>query len=56
MLFEEKDTHQFTWVSGVDCCKSLLDLIVVQEEDGNKVLDVNVFGGEGEESRTVICW
>ena len=39
----EKNYIKFTWVSGVDGRKSLLDLIVVQEKDSNKPLDVNVF-------------
>ena len=34
--------------SVVDSRKSLLDSIVVQEEDRNKLLDVNIFRGEGE--------
>ena len=33
----KKDIHKFTWVSGVDDRKSLLDFIVVQEEDRNKL-------------------
>ena len=41
--FIEKDIHKFTRVRGVDDRKSLLELIVVQEEDRNKLLDASVF-------------
>ena len=44
---EKKDIHKFTWVSGMDDHKSLLDFIVVQEEKRNKLLDVNVLRGAG---------
>ena len=44
---EEKDIHRFTWASGVDVHKNLLDLIVVEEEEKNKLLDVNVLRGAG---------
>ena len=33
----KKDIHKFTWASGVDDRKSLLDLIVVQEKERNKL-------------------
>ena len=46
-LFEKNEIHKFTWLSGMDGRKSLLDLILVQEEDRNKLLDVNVFRGAG---------
>ena len=46
-FFEKKGIHKITWVSGVDDRKSLLDLIVVQEEEKNKLLDVNVLRGAG---------
>ena len=46
-FFEKNDIHKFTWVSRVDGCISLLDLTGVQEEDRNKLLDVNVFRGTG---------
>ena len=46
--FEKKDIHKSTWVSGVDDRKSLLDFIVVQEENRNKLLDVNVLRDAGE--------
>ena len=46
-VFEKKDIHNFTWPSGVGDRKSLLDFIVVQEEDRNKLLDVNVLSGAG---------
>ena len=45
--FFEKMIHKFTWVSGVDNRKSLLDLAVVQEENRNKLLYVNIFRGAG---------
>ena len=32
-FFEKKDIHKFTWVSGVDDRKGLLDFIVVQEKE-----------------------
>ena len=41
-FFEKNYINKLTWVSGVNDLKSLLDLIVVQEEDRNKILDVNV--------------
>ena len=39
------DILKFNWARGVDDDKSLLDLIVVQEEDRNEALDVNVLRG-----------
>ena len=42
-FFEKQDINKFTWVSGVGGHKCLLDLIVVQDENKNKLLDVNVF-------------
>ena len=44
---EKKYIHKFTWVNGVDGRKSLMDRIVVQEENSNKLLDVNLFRGAG---------
>ena len=46
-FFEKKDIHKFTWASGVDDHKSLLDLIGVQEEERNTFLDVNLLRGAG---------
>ena len=46
-FFEKKNIHQFTWVSGVDDRKRLLDFIVVQEEERSKLLDVNILRGVG---------
>ena len=46
-FFEKKDLHKFTWVNGVDDRKGLLDFIVVQEEEINKLLGVNVLRGAG---------
>ena len=57
-LFQKKDIHKFTWVSGVDGLKSLLDFVVVQEEGGNKRLDVNLFrcaGGAVSNHQIVIA-
>ena len=36
---EKKDIHKFTWVNGVGDRNRLLDFIVVQEEERNKLLD-----------------
>ena len=47
-VFEKKEVHKFTCASGLDDRKSLLDLIVVQKEERNKLLDVNVLRGVGE--------
>ena len=43
MFFEKKDIHKCTRVSGLEKRKSLLDLILVQEEDNNNHLDVTLF-------------
>ena len=48
--FFEKKIHRFTRLSGVDGHKSLQDLTVVQEEDINKLLDVNIFRGAEREN------
>ena len=48
-FFEKKNIHKFVWVNGVDHRKSLLDFIVVQEEERNKLLEVNVLRGAGGE-------
>ena len=45
----KEDIHKFTWTIGVDDRKSLLDLLVAQKEDRNKLLDVNVLRGAGWE-------
>ena len=45
--FKKKNIHKFTWVSGVNNRKSLLDFIVVQEEERNKLFDINVLRGAG---------
>ena len=42
---EKRETHKFTWVSEVDVYKRILDLILVEEEERNKLLDVNVLRG-----------
>ena len=34
-FFEKRDVHKFTWVSGADDHKGLLDFIVVQKEERN---------------------
>ena len=46
-FFEKRDIHKSTWVSGVGDRKSLLDFIVMQDEERNKLLDVNVLRGVG---------
>ena len=46
-FFEKKNIHKFTWMSGVYDSESLLELIVAQDEDRNKLLDANVFRGVG---------
>ena len=47
-FFKKKDIHKFEWVSGADDRKNILDLIVVQQQERNKLLVVNVFrGAEG---------
>ena len=43
----KKDIHKFTRASGVDDPKILLDPIVMQEAERNKLLDVNVLKGAG---------
>ena len=43
-------------MSGVDGRKSLLDLIVVQEKDSNKPLDVNVFRGIQSKLPEEVAW
>ena len=42
ILFEKMEIHKFICVRGVDGCKILLDLIMEQKEDNNKLLDVNL--------------
>ena len=46
-FFEKKDVHKFTWVSGVDDHKILLDFIVSHEDETNKFLDAYVLRGGG---------
>ena len=46
-FLRKRDIRKFTWVSGGDDRKSLLNFIVVQEEERNKLLDVNVLRGAG---------
>ena len=46
-FFVKNDIHKFTCVSGVEDHKRLLDLIVLQQEEINKPLDVNVLRGAG---------
>ena len=46
-FLKKKDLHKFTWTSGVDDHKSLLDLIVVQEVERNKLFYVNVLADAG---------
>ena len=48
-FFEKKYFHKFIWPSGVGNRTSLLDLIVVQKEERNKLLDANVLRGAGGE-------
>ena len=46
-FFEKKDIHKFSWTIGVDDHISLLDFIVVQEEERNKLLYINVLRNVG---------
>ena len=54
MHFQREHMHKFTWVSGLGVNKNLLELILVQEEDRNKFLDVNVYKCWGEEFWTTL--
>ena len=45
--FFEKDVNNFTRMSGVDGCKSLMDLIIVLEEDRNKLKEAYLKRHEG---------
>ena len=42
-FLQKNDMHKFTWVSGVNGRKSLLEPIVMQEDERNRLLSVNVF-------------